>query len=957
MSIFVGDGTTGVVARADRLGLPTGTTDPATAEAGDTYYNTDTSKIRVYDGTAWADLASGGGGVTGYTIDNSVRFDDASSSYLSRNFAAGDRKTWTLSFWIKFTGKSSNSGQTNLFGVTGADVFTTHRLFIDNTTGRLFFESASATVKLETQQVFRDYSAWYHIVLAFDTTQATPSNRQKLYVNGVEAPLATNLAPNQNIDYGVNGAVEHQLGRINFSPPRYSNVYIADVHFIDGSALAPTAFGEFDATTGVWNPIEYTGSYPGNSFHLPFSTNDTGEDTSGNNNDWNISENIAVLTGAYSSALTSATLKTVTAGFTKPFNVGRSEGVGGLTFTPPTPIQYTSLVEVYDNNNVTQSRVNSGSFVQHAANAWVTVASGSGTINSMFFQRTDNASFDAGFYAIRVDGRVLYDSNQSDFLKDSPTNGSQTDTGVGGEVVGNYATLNPIGGGGGTLANGNLEVSTTVEQASLGTLAMTSGKWYWEVTLTTSTNPRVGVFNISGSPSDTRLGATANGWALINSPSRVFYNGTTTSYGSFSGASGNIVMVAYDADLGRIWYGENGTWLASGNPVTNSNPSQTSVTGGAIVPASCSGTGSNVHNFNFGQRPFAYTAPSGFKALCTTNLPTPTILDGSDYMDVVLYEGNGSTQTISGLNFSPDFVWIKERNSAENHQLQDIVRGATNRLFSNLTAAESADASSLTSFNSDGFSLGLASNYNGLNDTYVAWTWDAGSSTVTNNDGSISSQVRANASAGFSIVTWTGTGSNSTVGHGLGTAPAMYIVKSRTSSLAWSVYHSALGANERLKLSGDTEAQASTTYWNNTAPTSTVFSVGTSPAENSSGADRVTYCFAPVAGYSAFGSYVGNVADGPFVYTGFRPRWIMIKRTDVSDDWQIRDTTLNTYNPMQKTLFANLPQEEVTLTDRDYDILSNGFKIRGTDIEINASGGTYIYAAFAENPFSIARAR
>ena len=276
-------------------------------------------------------------------------------------------------------------------------------------------------------------------------------------------------------------------------------------------------------------------------------------------------------------------------------------------------------------------------------------------------------------------------------------------------------------------------------------------------------------------------------------------------------------------------------------------------------------------SLNFGQRPFAYTAPSGFKALCTTNLPEPTIADGSTAMDVALYTGNGSTQTISGLNFSPDLVWIKNRaNGLTAHRLCDTVRGATKEIYSNETDAEATDANGLTAFTSDGFSVGSSGGVNGSSNGIVAWTWDAGSSTVTNTEGSITSQVRANASAGFSVLTWTGQTAAGTIGHGLGVAPSLIICKARSNAQSWGVYHKDTGINNYLLLDSTGASTAYSGIWGSSAPTSTVFGVpGNVGLNNNNTWTYVAYCFAPVAGYSSFGSYTGNgsATDGPFVFT------------------------------------------------------------------------------------------
>jgi len=307
-------------------------------------------------------------------------------------------------------------------------------------------------------------------------------------------------------------------------------------------------------------------------------------------------------------------------------------------------------------------------------------------------------------------------------------------------------------------------------------------------------------------------------------------------------------------------------------------------------------------------------------------------------------------------------VWLKSRLSNNYHELYDIIRGAGNVLYSNINAAaEPADG--LTSFTSDGFNLGDYDPTNALNGSYIAWAWDAGSSNAPNNSGTIASTVRANTTAGFSVVTWTGNGSNATVGHGLGVAPELVIVKSRSNANDWAVYHkynTSAPQTDYLLLNSDAATADDNTYWNDTAPTSSVFSIGTNTDVNTNAYTYVAYCWTPVAGYSAFGSYTGNgSSDGPFVYTGFKPRWIMIKRSDSSErNWCVYDTARNTYNLTTQILYANFSYNEATGVNSVLDILSNGFKIKGPGgSELNDSAGTHIWAAYAEAPFPYARAR
>jgi hypothetical protein len=336
-------------------------------------------------------------------------------------------------------------------------------------------------------------------------------------------------------------------------------------------------------------------------------------------------------------------------------------------------------------------------------------------------------------------------------------------------------------------------------------------------------------------------------------------------------------------------------------------------------------------------------------------------------MDVSLWTGTGSNQTISGLAFQPDFIWAKNRNAGNNHVLFDSVRGfnSNNPLYSDQTWTQGQfPYGDIKSVNSTGYVVGAGTsgdnyiNYNTY--TYAGWTWKAGGTAVSNTAGTITSQVSANTTSGFSVVTYTGTGSNATVGHGLGVAPKMIIVKNRPSSVDnWQVYHASLtSAAYRMTLNTSNAQDSVPTMWNSTAPTSAVFSVGTQSGSNGSGNAMVAYCWSEVAGFSKFGSYTGNgSADGPFVYLGFRPRWIMIKKTDSTSDWWIWDTARNTYNQMNTVLYPNLSSAEVADPVFNFDALSNGFKNRSSNATVNGSGATYIYAAFAENPFKYALAR
>ena len=333
-----------------------------------------------------------------------------------------------------------------------------------------------------------------------------------------------------------------------------------------------------------------------------------------------------------------------------------------------------------------------------------------------------------------------------------------------------------------------------------------------------------------------------------------------------------------------------------------------------------------------------------------------TINKPSLYFNTVLYAGNnGASQSITGAGFKPDWVWIKNRTDARNHVLTDIVRGVTKTLFSQSTSAEVTNPTDgyLSSFDSDGFSVsqGSVNNENVCaTDNYVSWNWLASNTSGSSNTaGSITSTVAANTTSGFSIVSYTGTGANATVGHGLGVAPKMIITKSRGTTNNWGTYHHSLGNTDALFLNLTDAKDTSSTYWNNTSPTSSVFSVGSAAGTNPS-ATMIAYCFAEVKGYSKFGSYTGNGnADGTFVYTGFKPSFVLWKRTDFANGWFIFDNKRNSFNPEDKYLLPYASDAEGTLTAVDF--LSNGFKLKSSTAAFNASGGTFIYMAFAENPF------
>jgi hypothetical protein len=770
---------------------------------------------------------------TGYQISRSLRFNSADSAYLNRTPAsAGNRRTWTWSAWVKRSELSGNA----VFAAGDGSAGNRAAIDFDSDQFRVIF--GDGTSLIGTTQVFRDPSAWYHFVVAVDTTQATASNRVKLYVNGSEiTALSSTSYPAQNYDTFVNATNLHTLGaRYRTSVDSYFNGYMTEVNFIDGQALTPSSFGQTNAQTGVWEPVAYSGSYGTNGFYLNFSDNSNttaatlGKDYSGNGNNWT------------------------------PNNFSVSAGAG------------------------------------------------------------------------------------NDSLVDVPTNWG-SDGGFGGEVRGNYCTLNPLIQrwlvNTATFSNGNLDTANTNASNAyvFGTTSVNSGKYYWEITVTNIGSAASG-FSV-GVDSGLTQNSIFSDIAVYGGDGNKYVGSTSASAYGATYTTNDVIGVALDKDAGTITFYKNGSSQGSINLPTSVS----------VVPFISPGVTSGSATANFGQRPFAYTAPSGFKALCTQNLPTPTIgatstTQANDYFNILLWTANGGTQTVSGLGFQPDFVWHKPYGVTADHALLNAVVGSSGRLASNTTAAEVTNANFQTAFTSDGWSMGT-DNF-GTGRLLVTWAWKANGAGSSNTAGSITSTVSANTTSGFSVVTWTTDGTTKTVGHGLGVAPKMIIVKQRNATSPWYVFTTVIDGSYDYLVLNATDAAANSSY---TAPTSTVFEYNDDNA-----ATQVAYCFAEVPGFSKFGSYTGNgSSDGPFIFTGFRPAFVLIKGTSAGYIWTIEDNKRDTYNPETKYLQPQASDAEGTFTTQDF--VSNGFKIRTTDTAWNGNGITYIFMAFAENPFKYSLAR
>jgi hypothetical protein len=539
---------------------------------------------------------------------------------------------------------------------------------------------------------------------------------------------------------------------------------------------------------------------------------------------------------------------------------------------------------------------------------------------------------------ISVTAGVTYDS-----MVDTPTN--------------NYATLNPLLYNrtyAATLSEANLTYARGGAGQTLygSTVSVSSGKWYFECYVNNSTSFRVGFCQTDDYANwgsvEKNVGTGAKGYGYSSSGNKT-NNGSDVAYGDTYAAT-NLISCALDIDNGKIWWAKNGTWQASGDPAAGTNAAYTSISG-LLTPA-ISAESNGGGSLNFGQRPFTYTPPTGFKALCTANLPQVAIAKPASYFNAKTRTGTGAAFNVTGQAFQPDLVWTKGRSGATDHALYDIVRGVQKQLESNNQDAETTETQGLTAFNSDGFSGGTLAQINTNAATYIDWMWNAGGTGVSNTAGSITSTVSANTIAGFSIVTYTGTGANATVGHGLGVAPKMVIVKQRGAGTnAWYVYTSTTGPTNYLLLNDTVASSASATAaWNGTAPTSTVFSLGNGAGPNSA-TTYVAYCFAEIAGYSKFGSYTGNGStDGPFVYCGFRPKYVLIKDSTSAANWILWDVARDTYNVVGTNLYPNSSAAD-TASGGALDFTANGFKMRTAGAGYNTNSNIHIFAAFAEYPF------
>ena len=922
-------------------------------------------------------------------IQRSLRFNPSDRTYFDKTFSsAGNRTTFTFSFWIKRTTVGRN---TFIFSPQiGGDGANESRLYITDGDQLRVYDSggSSGYIVARAAALLRDVSSWYHCVVAVDTTQSTDSDRAKFYINGVQQDIDTSgfhQWGNQNQQLGWGNNNRHRLGsdgyQNSFSDSMIIADYLAEVHYVNGSQLDASPFGFTDPQTGIWMPKRYEGTHGTNGFYLDFSDNSStttlGIDKSPNRNDFTANN----------------------------FSVAAGEG--------------------------------------------------------------------------------------NDSLEDTPTN--------------NFATMNPlVPSPSVTWANGNLDLSgssgTAYSQNNTSTFGVSSGKWYVEVKYTFggTNNVYVGICPITVA-ADANMTGSVTDAAVLRMSNETYIEGTSASSGT-SISSGDIIGIALDMDNNKVWFSVQGTYISSGNPSTGANATFDGITAGETM-AICGRPLNGTLNFNFGQRAFTYTPPTGFKKLNSANLPDPTILLPEKHYNTLVITGNQSTNAVTGLDFQPDWVVYKALNPETGHGetwFHDAIKGPTVRQgirpYNTTTPpAEVTNSSYLVSFDSNGLTVGndgVYNNYHQYNQTgrlYQALCWDAGetdgatytvkvvsdsgnkyrfndfgTSAVTldlaeggtytfdgsdssmsghpfvigtaangsvystgvtyqldgasvsysaytsgyssattrkliitvpasapvlyywcsihsgmggqintnstlgssNFAGSTQSRVKVNATAGFSLVSYTGTGSLATVGHGLGVKPDVMIIKNRNSEgHGFLVYHTKIGATKNLQLNTNSPEATASNKFNDTEPTSTVFTVNTSADGNQSSQNFISYIFTEIEGYSKFGFYRANSNnDGPFAYCGFEPAFLLIKRRTSGDNnpWIGYNNVRNPLNQVNNQMVWNTTEwENIDANDANLDFLSNGFKLRNSAGDFNNSGssGEYIFLAFAHSPFKNSRAR
>lgn len=921
-----------------------------------------------------------------YSIPNSLRFNDNDSAYLSDTSGSGNRKVWTWSSWVKRANLGTN--QMLFGGGTSSTVYTHLMINSSNALVLVSADGGAAVVNKISNYLLRDTSAWYHIMVSVDTNFANTEEMFKLYINGIRlTSWSTNTLPSTGYSTNINNSGTHAIGRDSNQAQYYLDGYLTETHFVDGLALSPDNFGKF-TDQGVWIPkVSRTSEWPTNSVLVSGGTGttigdmtDAGGNAAAFNGSTEAAASAAQKTGSPSSAYVGKNYGSGTEKIISKFSVksptdsdfGGNDPVrvrfqasttgawGGeeVTLHDNAAVINASSAEVYTAENVNTttayqyyrvllSDASATTYYISELELWEYTPYGQ---NGFYLDFEDNST--AGALGTDQSGRgndyAVSAIATTDQMLDSPSN--------------NIAVASPIAEGNNlsniaTYTDGNLTVTQPGTNGCLvyGSVGVSSGKWVWEITVDNKAATSGDAFDIgiaskldnSGiNVSPTAWNSTyANGYSYEHNGNKIVL-GTESSYGS-SFTTADVIRVELNLTDNQVTFYKNGTTQGA-----------ISITAGLTWhPCWYAQTINDKVTFNFGSSSFVGTPSSRYLELSMANTVAGSITKPSDYFDTVTYTGNAvDFRRLWSQEFKPDLVWIKNRDTnTTDHKLFDSARGATLHLSTNDQNAEAEEANSLKGFDYQGFTLGTGAstdvNSDGIG--YVAWSW------------------KKSATSGFDIATYTGTGSSGlTFSHSLGAVPEFMIVKNRdTGTTNWAVYHQFAngGTNpeQYFGLLNSTNAFTNTSgtgYWNDTAPSSSVVTVGNSNDTNASSDAFVAYLWKGISGFSKFGNYTGNgSANGPFVFLNFRPKFIMFKNATTGGagyNWVIHDSVRDINNPQGVFLAANANSDESTLgTGAEVDFLSNGFKVRTTTAAVNASSANILYAAFAEDPFNTSKAR
>ncbi|PCI42060.1 MAG: hypothetical protein COB46_01675 [Rhodospirillaceae bacterium] len=912
-----------------------------------------------------------------YNINTAALFD-GSTGYLSwLPSTAGNRKTWTFSAWVcKY---DQGVGERMLLSGYGSSTSRHQFSYLNTDDFRHRFYNGGELDTVTTSAKYRDTTAFQHVVIVYDTTETTASDRYKLYINN-EQVTSFSVAnyPDLNFDGEVGNSVLQTIAKDGSGAYAYGTFYLAKAEFIDGQALTPSNFGRFDAKTDNWIAKKFNGTYGTNGFHLKFSDNSLGLE--GAAFDTALGAGMTYSNGDLTATTTSprqhlsavddlptvsvtrweVTVDAVRAGYTL---FGVQTAAATITSSPA----YSYPADVWGFNDNAQTSENGVLGVQSYAHptdrtTWVLeFDADKGTLS--YFAGDEYVSQITGltgtykpYFGIQtpVTASVIFNTADQKYNSsvqlgyDASGNSNDWDLAKYGVVKGvtntpthTAATLNPLDKGAAILlSNGNRTLSANSANwdavaCSMAMNADDTDGWYCEAVYTgTAGSLTFGIINDETAARTAYVGQNTNGYGCFPSDGHIYYNSARFLTAGLTAAIGDIVQLAFKQ--GSFWIGVNNVWMNSGNPSAGTGAGVSSLTGKWFFAGSYYNTGGTVE-FRFSESDWTYSAPTGFKALATDNLPKISS-SVNDHFKTVLYTGDGVTigsggQSVTGVGFQPDFVWIKSRTIngyAGNHELFDAIRGTTKWLNSDRTIAETVDNESLTSFDSDGFTLGSFQQANRLGDEYVAWCASLPNAVTSGWAGSPSitpSKEIYNDKLGMSIIAYTGNGTaGATIPHSLGTKPGMMIVKRLDADMEWPVYHVSLGATKNLEFNSAASAYTYLNRWNNTEPTSTVFSVGDGSNVNALGGTYVAYIFAE-SEFISIGSYLSNNnTDGPFVNTGTSPVWSLFKG-NFNDHWIIQDKVRDPYNPTSKHIYANTDNVESD-TGTDVDFVANGIKVR-----------------------------